>query len=286
MGVDSGGPGRGIETTPRYRQDHQPKVSTYDMDPKVAATKQAAWNEVAKQILANSAQSFNESSGAMAGTGGYSVGGGGGGGGSGGGGRGGGGGGGGVPQEYIDAMKAYVASKEAGKGAYLQPFADARSGIDTAYGQARGNINAAGAQQDQRLAAAKQLQDQYNAQLSAAYKTNGPQFDFGALMRDLQGQGAGTGGLAAQAALAQANQGLDASRRGTLADTLVAGRNFDNAQRGDIARQLTQGMSGQLDINHMAYLAQIAKQQAAADQAYQDQLAQLKLEAAKNGVQL
>lgn len=277
MGVDNQ-IGRGIENTPQYRQDHQSKVSTYDMDPSVAATKKAAWNEIAKQILANSQQSYAETSGATPSYSAMSQGGGGSGGG-------GGGGGGGSSAAYAAAMKDYLAQKEAGRGAYLSPFEQAQSGVDAAYRQSQGQIAEGGAQQTRRLAAAQQLQDQYNTQLKTAYTNPGAQFDFSALLHDLQSAGAGTGGLQAQAQLQQANQGMDASRRSTLADSLIAGRNFDNAQRGDIAAQLTQGMNGQLDINHMQALAAIQKQRAAAEQAYNDQLAQLHLEMAKAGIQ-
>lgn len=281
MSVDSGGPGRGIETTPQYRQDHQPKVSIYDMNPAVAGAKKTAWDEIAKQILANSQQAYAEGGGATGDAGAYSAYGGGGGGGYGGGG---GGGGGGLNPTYVQAMKDYLAQKEAGRTGYLSPFEQAQSGVDAAYRQSQAQIAEGGAQQDQRLAAAQQLQDQYNTQLKSAYTNPGAQFDFSALLSDLGSQGAGQGGLKLQAQLAQANQGMDASRRSTLADSLVAGRNFDNAQRADIARQLTQGMNGQLDINHMQALAAIAKQRAAAEQAYNDQIAQLRLEMAKAGI--
>lgn len=283
MGVDNQ-IGRTADT-PQYLQDHQAKVSTYDMDPQVAATKQAAWNQIAAQILQNSAQSYAESSAPSA-AGGYALGQGGGGS-SGGGRRGGGGGGGsgGASPAYTQAMQAYLAQKDKGLGAYLSPYDTAQSGVNTAYNQSHAQIAEGGAQQAQRLAAAQQLQAQYNQQLHAAYTNPGASYDFSGLLHDLQSAGAGTGGLQAQAQLQQANQGMDASRRSTLADSLIAARNFDNTQRGDTAAQLTQGMNGQLDINHMQALAAIAKQRATAEQAYNDQLAQLHLQAAQAGIQ-
>lgn len=273
MGVDNQIGQSGQQNSPQYQQDHQPAVSIYDMNPAVARTKKSAWDEIAAQILANSQQGFAESQN----PGGFTTA-------SSGGSGGGSGGGGGVNPAYLAAMKDYLAQKEAGRGAYLSPFEQASSGVDAAYNQSHAQIAEGGAQQAQRLAAAQHLQDTYNQQLKSAYTNPGATYDFSALLHDLGSAGAGTSGLQAQAQLQQANSGMDASRRSSLADSLIAGRNFDNAQRGDIAAQLTQGMNGQLDINHMSALAQIAKQRATAEQAYNDQLAQLKLQMAQNGV--
>lgn len=247
-------------------------------DPATTQDRQQGWQQIVQQIMANGAQQ-----GGGPDVSGYSLGQGGGG--SSGGSGGGGGGGGGVNPAYIAAMQAYLAQKDKGLGAYLSPYDTAQSGVNTAYNQSHAQIAEGGAQQAQRLAAAQQLQAQYNQQLHAAYTNPGASYDFSGLLRDLQSAGAGTGGLQAQAQLQQANQGMDASRRSTLADSLIAGRNFDNTQRADTAAQLTQGMNGQLDINHMQALAAIAKQRATAEQAYNDQLAQLHLTAAQQGIQ-
>lgn len=186
---------------------------------------------------------------------------------------------------YIDALKAYYAQKAGGLGNYLQPYTDAQANVGMAADQARQSITNMGAAQDKRLAEGKTAQDLYNQQLRSALTAPGASYDVGGLTRDLQAQGAGTSGLALQAQLMQQGNSDAAARRASLADALIAIRNSDLGQRGDIASQETAGFQGALDLNKLAYLAQIAKQRAAAGQQYNDQLEQLKLQLAQQGIQ-
>lgn len=282
MGVDNQAGQSKDVGTPKWLQAVLPDV--YDADPQVQAAKMAAQHEAQQQVLANAQQSY--ASGGSSG-GGYSVGGGSSrnsGGGSRRGGGGGGGGGSGVNQVYIDAMKAYLAKKEAGLNNYLAPYADAQSNIGMAGDQARQSITNMGQWIAQQLAAAKPIQDQYNAQLRSALTQNAASYNPGALVHDLQAQGAGTQGLSLQAQLMQQAQDQDAARRNGLADSLVNIRNSDLSQRGDIANQQTAGMQGLLDINKLAYLAQNNKAKTAAAQGYNDQLEQLRLQLAQQGI--
>jgi hypothetical protein len=277
MGVDNqiGAP-KGVGSQ-KWLQQVLPDA--YDADPVVQQQKQAAQHEAQLAVLANAQQSYAAGGGANSYSSGSSSGGG-----SRRGGGGGGGGGSGVNQMYIDAMKAYLAKKQAGLQTYLAPYGDAQAGITSAADQARASIGNMGAYQDQRLAQSNQLQQQYNDQLRQAYTQNPAQYNYGGLQTDLQAQGAGTGGLALQAQLAAAAQQQDAQRRSQLADSLIATRNSDLSQRGDISHQLTTGMQGQLDLNKLAYLAQNTKAKAAATQTYNDQLDQLLLQMAQQGI--
>jgi hypothetical protein len=103
-------------------------------------------------------------------------------------------------------------------------------------------------------------------------------------MRDLQSAGAGTGGLQAQAAIMAQQHNDAAQARNTLANTLVNAHSAALDQRQGVAQQLTAGAQGALDINHLAYVNQNAKAQAAAQQAYNDQLATLRTQMAQAGV--
>jgi hypothetical protein len=205
----------------------------------------------------------------------------GGGGGSSGGGRGGGGGGG--ASSGVAALQKYLADYEGQHGAMISPYETQQSGLNSTYAQALARINQSVGDLKGSLAQGRSQQDTYNQMLQSAYGQQGNVVDNSGYLRDLAASGIDQGALQATLASRAADNVQDQGRRSQLANALVAARNSAMTDRDISAASVGTGALGGLEQSNMAYNADLAKQRAAAEAAYQQQLAQIRLQIAQAG---
>lgn len=201
----------------------------------------------------------------------------------GGGGRGGGGGGGGGNASAIAALTKYLTDLTGQHGAMMSPYETEQSGLNSTYAQALARINQSVGDLKGSLATGRAQQDTYNGMLRQAYSQPGGIVNNQPFLGDLAASGADPRQLQQLLNSRAADQVQDQGRRTQLADSLIAARNSSMSDRDVSASSVGTGALGGLEQANMANNAALAKQRAAAEAAYQQQLAQIRLQIAQAG---